>query len=84
MDCFAELSFAAGEKGQVILETLACFAVVRKPMSLYLTDGSIYHRLTIHDNDLVYHLDLDVPTALSFMVQDIKKVARCFLERCSS
>ena len=69
----AGLSFAARVKGQAILEVLACFAVVCKKVALYLTDGVKYHRLTLTDDQLLYHLDLDVPTALSFMVQDIKQ-----------
>ena len=69
----AGLSFAARVKGQAILEVLACFAIVRKKIALYLTDGVNYHRLTLTDDQLLYHLDLDAPTALSFMVQDINQ-----------
>ena len=80
----AGLNFAARVKGQAILEVLACFAVVRKKVALYLTDGVKYHRLTLTDDQLLYHLDLDVPTALSFLVQDIEQKVTILKKRMPS
>ena len=68
----AGFKFAARVKGQAILEVLACFAFVRKKIALYLTNGVEYHRLTLTNDQLLYHLDLDAPTTLSCMVQDIQ------------
>ena len=62
------------EKGQLVLQLIAAYAVADYPLTLYLSDGLIYHRVILNGKHLAYWQDLKPREALYYMVTDLKKV----------
>ena len=70
----AGLSFASNPKAQAILELLASRTVVQHPIVLFLTDGTLYHRLRLTPRVLYVARDLELRSALCSMCQSLKAV----------
>ena len=66
---------SARHKGQAILELLATYSAVQHPLSLYLTDGLVYHRLTLLGKKLACWKDIEPQQALHCMVRELKKAS---------
>ena len=62
------------ERGQLVLQLIAAYAVADYPLTLYLSDGLIYHRVILNGKHLAYWQDLKPREALYYMVTDLKKV----------
>ena len=69
------LAYAGRDKGQAILELLGLYSRVEWPLSLYLTDGLVYHRLTLIGKQLICWEDLQPRQALHSMVIELAKVS---------
>ena len=57
-----------------MLQLIAAYAVADYPLTLYLSDGLIYHRVILNSKHLAYWQDLNPREALYYMVTDLKKV----------
>ena len=68
------LQYEAMPKAQVILQLLGAFSAVQHPLALYLTDGTVYHRVTLIGKEVVCWRDLTPRAALCCMVQELDKV----------
>ena len=68
------LQYSSMPKGQVILQLFAAYSVVQHPLALYLTDGAVYHRVTLIGKEVVCWRDLTPQQALHCMVQELAKV----------
>ena len=75
-DAFAggKLAYKGRSRGQAILELIGAYAGAEWPLSLYLTDGSVWHRLALYPKELVYWGDLTTREAMHCMVTELRKV----------
>ena len=69
-----KLAYKGRSKGQAILKLIGSYAGAEWPLSLYLTDGTVWHRLALYPKELVYWGDLTTREAMHCMVSELKKV----------
>ena len=69
-----KLAYKGCSKGQAILELIGAYAGAEWPLSLYLTDGTVWHRLALYPKELVYWGDLTTREAMHCMASELKKV----------
>ena len=62
------------ERGQLVLQLIAAYAVADWPLTLYLSDGLIYHRVILNGKHLAHWQDLTPREALYYMMTDLEKV----------
>ena len=68
------LEYSAQPRAQVILQLIGAYSVVQHPLALYLTNGAVYHRVTLIGKEVVCWRKLTPREAIHCMVQELDKV----------
>ena len=68
------LEYSAEPKAQIILQLLGAYSVVEHPLAMYLTNGAVYHRVTLIGKEVVCWRNLTPQAALHCVVQELEKV----------